>query len=161
VKQSIYVNVFVKVLGELASKNPLAKKTIDEFVLSHVAKPILQDIDAIDSSSMSDYDYFCARNKAVKLLLGEVMFVVACIRSQLSDAIDIDQYANVICKNLILVRETSEMDTMLDVIETFLKASKHSSPSLKKTLKAWVESVQDLDIMTTRAQFKLMDIMSM
>ena len=68
-------------------------------------------------------------------------------------------YADSICRNLDRVADTHDLETMLEVIETFLVASGWDSADFQATIAAWAETLKDRELLTSRARFKLMDIL--
>ena len=161
-KQPVYMSVFIRLLGEISASRCGARaqviSAVDFTVQSHIGQPLLQSLPP--ATSQNDYDGFCTRIKGVKTLMGTVTFVVGCIRAHLCDAIDIDAYATVISDNLFGVSNTTDLETMLEVIETFQGcAAGCEPPEFQRSIATWAETLTDRGMMTARARFKLLDIL--
>lgn len=174
--QPMYLNLLIRTLGELSlSSANVVSDVVQSCIRKHMETPFLSNITYLNSTSSdsnASYDAYCLRVKNVSRLKSMVLFTVGCIRACLvGKSPSLSEYEDIIMKNLrVHVGGTpSDIEIMLEVIEVYKKATTTSTtptPDAEKRAKKmdakimqWRQDVPD-DLMTPRARFKVMDILS-
>jgi hypothetical protein len=160
IKQPSYLNMFIKILGELASiKGGVSvSKVINSSVQRHINEPFVSFLERVDDN---EYDEFCRKNKEISLLKSKVSFTVGCIRSQLCDVIDLPEYVEVVCDNLkTSTKSPKDLEILFDVIETLLTCCDRRDKSLMVSkMTDWAEERENGIVdLSSRAKFKLQAI---
>ena len=180
IKQPTYMHIFVRLLREPASRGETHRRqvlcSIDSALSKHFNIPFVHSIRVYtdknnvdemeklnsnsdsNSNSNSDYGDFCDRNKAVNILTATVSFAMSCLRERLSDQRTMQEYADMLCSNYEHVQTSADLETILEITETFIKESGMHTDSLERNIVIWAKRFQDKGLVTPRARFKLLDI---
>ena len=169
-KQPTYINMFLRILGELASLNrEVSNKTvtlmINRSIDVHIHEPFVSDalykVDRGGKTSVTEYDDFCHKTKSVKTLKSKVTFAIGCIRAQLCDLLDMNDYVGVIFENVENSKSVEDLEILLEVVETvFACCDIKVKNLLRSRMNDWAEQrTNGLRDLSTRARFKLQDLL--
>lgn len=172
IKQPSYLNMFIKILGELAriKGGLLVSKVVNTSVRRHINEPFVSFLKSLEEYSdklkgehakVIEYEVFCRKNKEISTLKSVVSFTVGCIRSQLCDVIDLPDYIDVVCDNLkTSTKSPHDLEILFDVVEVLLKCCDRRVQSLMVSkMTDWAEERENgINDLSSRAKFKLQSI---
>lgn len=160
IAQPIYLNLLIRAIDELCNSGNkvVILDVIQRHVLEHMQHPFLTDISSVENAGDAVYDAFCTRVKNVARLKSNVMFAVGCIRACLVEQ-SLHEYGRVVHENLLMAGCSADVEVMLDIIDTYRKASAPHA-DIRMKLAEWSKTEGAGALLTPRARFKIMDILA-